>query len=92
MENGLNIKSTPKGSSDLIDNKDDDDLTVKNEILPDQISVEETLNKLEDVISFVKDRFESHLQCLLLYDSYQKPFLSVIFCYFCFSLHIVCKH
>ena len=51
-------------------NVGDDD--VKNSFI-----VYESLEWLNQVIAFVKERFGQDLQCLLLYDKDRRPFLSV---------------
>ena len=55
---------------------DDDDVDVKDE-LSCLLGVDEVLERLNQVVSFVKERFGDDLQCLLLYDAFRRPFLSV---------------
>ena len=53
---------------------DDDGLLVDDD---DDNDVDEVLERLNQVVSFVKERFGDDLQCLLLYDAFRRPFLSV---------------
>ena len=54
---------------------DDTDVDVKDEL--SCLGVDEVLERLNQVVSFVKERFGDDLQCLLLYDAFRRPFLSV---------------
>ena len=58
---------------------DDNDVDVKDELscLEAVLGVDEVLERLNQVVSFVKERFGDDLQCLLLYDAFRRPFLSV---------------
>jgi hypothetical protein len=53
---------------------------VKNEnhqVDADSIPGEEIMEKLQDVAQFVQDHFPGQVQCLLMYDVNQMPFLTV---------------
>ena len=58
---------------------DDNDVDVKDELscLEAVLGVDEVLERLNQVVSFVKERFGDDLQCLLFYDAFRRPFLSV---------------
>ena len=62
-----------------MDADDDNDVDVKDELscLEAVLGVDEVLERLNQVVSFVKERFGDDLQCLLLYDAFRRPFLSV---------------
>ena len=62
-----------------VEARDEDSLTlVKNEIAQSMtVSNEEALEKLEDVSHYVLDHFEGQVQTLLMYDTHQRPFLTV---------------
>ena len=59
----------------LVDDDDDNDVDVRDEL--SCLGVDEVLERLNQVVSFVKERFGDDLQCLLLYDAFRRPFLSV---------------
>ena len=67
----------------LVDDDDDNDVDVKDELscleaeAEAVLGVDEVLERLNQVVSFVKERFGDDLQCLLLYDAFRRPFLSV---------------
>jgi hypothetical protein len=80
MEESEKIVNDDENDVVGIDESGGTDITVvKNEVSPidEEVSVEETIERLDQVSSFVKDRFNNDLQCLLLYDEHQMPFLSV---------------
>ena len=63
-----------------VTNDDADTVDIKDNLsyLEEPIGVEEILDSLNQVVSFVKERFGGDLQCLLLYDAFRSPFLSVM--------------